>query len=73
VRLTVEAFKELDIQSNFIVVHDGEEALKFLYKKGKYKDRYLPDLILLDLNTPKKDGREVLAEIKKVKLLKNPR
>jgi chemotaxis family two-component system response regulator Rcp1 len=46
------------------VVNDGEEAMTFLRQKGKHKDAPRPDLVLLDLNLPKKDGREVLAEIK---------
>jgi two-component system response regulator len=51
-------------RSSLNVVMDGEEAMAFLHKKGKYADVRRPDLIFLDLNLPKKDGREVLAEIK---------
>jgi two-component system, chemotaxis family, response regulator Rcp1 len=47
------------------VVEDGEEAMDYLYKRGQYSSVPLPDVILLDLNLPKKDGREVLADIKK--------
>lgn len=64
VRLTKEALKEYKIINNLSVVMDGEEAIDFIFKKGKYKNAPTPDIILLDLNLPKKDGREVLAEIK---------
>jgi len=64
VRLTVEAFIEGKVRNNLSVVADGVEALAFLRREGKYADAARPDLILLDLNLPKKDGREVLAEIK---------
>lgn len=64
IRLTKEVLKEGKIQNNLSVVMDGEEALLFVNKKGKYKTAVTPDIILLDLNLPKKDGREVLAEIK---------
>jgi CheY-like chemotaxis protein len=64
VRLTEEILKDGKMQNNMHVVKDGVEALAFLRRKGKYADMLRPDLILLDLNLPKKDGREVLAEIK---------
>jgi two-component system response regulator len=64
VRLTQEAFKEAKISINLDVTMDGAEAIKFLRKEGEYADVVTPDLILLDLNLPKKDGREVLKEIK---------
>ena len=64
VRLTVEAFNEGKVRNNLSVVADGVEALAFLRREGKNADAARPDLILLDLNLPKKDGREVLAEIK---------
>jgi len=64
VELTKEALKESKMQNNLSIVENGEEATEFLFKRGKYKDTLTPDLILLDLNLPKKDGREVLAEIK---------
>jgi chemotaxis family two-component system response regulator Rcp1 len=64
VRLTVEAFKETKVHNNLNVVGDGTEALSFLRREGQYIDAPRPDLILLDLNLPKKDGREVLEEIK---------
>ena len=64
VRLTIEALKESKIMNNMHVADDGIEALSFLKKEGIYKDKPRPDLIILDLNLPKKDGREVLGEIK---------
>jgi chemotaxis family two-component system response regulator Rcp1 len=64
VRLTVEALKEDKLQNNLHIVKDGIEAMAFLYQDGEYADAPRPDLILLDLNLPKKDGREVLEEIK---------
>ena len=64
VRLTIEALKEAKIRNSLTVVPDGVEAMAFLRQEGKYADVTRPDLILLDLNLPKKDGKEVLAEIK---------
>ena len=64
IRLTKEVLKEGKIRNKLSVVMDGEEALNFLKKTGKYNDAITPDIILLDLNLPKKDGREVLADIK---------
>ncbi len=64
VRLTKEAFKDGKMSVNLSVVMDGVEATKYLMKEEKYVDAVTPDLILLDLNLPKKDGREVLQEIK---------
>jgi chemotaxis family two-component system response regulator Rcp1 len=64
VRLTVEAFKEGKIPNHLSVVGDGVEALAFLRREGPYANAPRPDIILLDLNLPKKDGRDVLAEIK---------
>jgi CheY-like chemotaxis protein len=64
VRLTVEALKEGKIHNRMSVVADGEAALSFLRREGVYGDAPRPDLVLLDLNLPRKDGREVLAEIK---------
>lgn len=70
VRLTREAFKDAKVLNNMSVVGDGEEALLFLRRQGSYANVPRPDLILLDLNLPKKDGREVLAEIKSDPALK---
>jgi chemotaxis family two-component system response regulator Rcp1 len=64
VRLTTEAMKEAGIKTCLHVVGDGAVALDFLYRRAPYETAPVPDLILLDLNLPKKDGREVLAEIK---------
>jgi len=64
VRLTREVLRDSKVRNNLIVASNGEEALACLRKQGKFKDTIRPDLILLDLNLPKKDGREVLAEIK---------
>jgi CheY-like chemotaxis protein len=63
-RLTREALKEAKIANTLAVVSDGVEALDYLHREGKYEHVHHPDLILLDLNLPRKDGREVLAEIK---------
>jgi two-component system, chemotaxis family, response regulator Rcp1 len=64
VRLTVEALKEAKVANRLSVVPDGVEAMAFLRQKGPYEDAARPDIILLDLNLPRKDGREVLDEIK---------
>ena len=69
-RLTREALKEGKVYNNFHWVKDGVEALDFLRRTGKFGAAPRPDIILLDLNLPKKDGREVLAEIKKDETLK---
>jgi two-component system, chemotaxis family, response regulator Rcp1 len=64
VRLTQEALKEDKILNNLHIAKDGIEAISFLRREGIYADAVRPDLILLDLNLPKKDGREVLMDIK---------
>ncbi len=64
VRLTVEALKEGKVANEISVAADGMEAMEFLRRAGRHSDVPMPDLILLDLNLPKKNGREVLAEIK---------
>jgi CheY-like chemotaxis protein len=64
VRLTVEALKHGKIRNNFHTVEDGVEALAYLRRQGDYANAPRPDLVLLDLNLPKKNGREVLKEIK---------
>ena len=64
VRLTREAMKEAKLHNQLHVVSDGVDALAFLRRQGAYANAVRPQLILLDLNLPRKDGREVLAEIK---------
>ena len=64
VRLTIEALRDAKVHNRVNVAPDGVEAMAFLRQEGKHADAPRPDLILLDLNLPKKDGREVLAEIK---------
>lgn len=71
IRLTREIFAGAKVYNKISEVRNGIEALSFLRKKGKYADAIMPDLILLDLNFPKKDGREVLAEIKVDEKLKH--
>lgn len=70
VRLTREALKDSKIHNNLSVVEDGVEAMAFLRREGKYSESPRPDIILLDLNLPRKDGREVLEEIKNDETLK---
>ena len=64
IRLTREALKESKISNSLHVVRDGVKAMEFLRQEGIFKDVSRPDIIFLDLNLPKKDGREVLSEIK---------
>ncbi len=70
VRLAQEALKESKIRNKLFIVEDGVEAMQFLRQEGKYAAAPRPDLILLDLNLPRKSGREVLAEIKNAENLK---
>ena len=71
VGLIEEVFEEAKIRNNIHVAEDGEEAILFLHGEGKFSGSPRPDIILLDLNLPKKDGREVLKEIKEDNNLKN--
>lgn len=71
VRLTREAFKDAKVHINLHVASDGTEAMAFLLGEGKHANAPRPDLILLDLNLPKKDGREVLQEIKESTALRS--
>jgi CheY-like chemotaxis protein len=65
VLMTQEAFEEHKLRNRLMVVSDGAEALAYLRREGAHADAVRPDLILLDLNLPRRDGREVLEEIKK--------
>jgi two-component system, chemotaxis family, response regulator Rcp1 len=71
VRLTLESLAENKVRNNLHVARDGEEAMAFLHQDDPFGDVPHPDLILLDLNLPKKDGRQVLAEVKADPLLKH--
>ncbi|GJQ61380.1 MAG: two-component system response regulator [Melioribacteraceae bacterium] len=64
VQLTKEALENCKMLNTLHVVMDGEEAMEFLYNKGKYQEAPVPDIIILDLNLPKIDGREVLRRVK---------
>ena len=68
--LTKQAFISAKIQNTLAVASDGEEALDYLHKRNGFEGVTTPDIVLLDLNMPKKDGKEVLAEIKKSEKLK---
>lgn len=70
VRLTIEALREAKVKNRLWVAEDGVEALEFLRHQGRHADAPRPDLILLDLNLPRKDGRAVLEEIKADESLK---
>ena len=71
IRLTREALKEGKLHNELYVTEDGVKAMQFLRKQDEFKEAIHPDLILLDLNLPRKDGREVLKEIKDDKNLKH--
>jgi CheY-like chemotaxis protein len=62
--ITREAFEHNKLKNRLHVAHDGEEGLNYLYRRGQYHDAPRPDLILLDLNLPKYDGRQLLEKIK---------
>jgi two-component system, chemotaxis family, response regulator Rcp1 len=69
VRLTREALKDAKVLNEIHVARDGVEAMQFVHREGSFKNAPMPDLILLDLNLPRKDGREVLADIKQDPIL----
>lgn len=71
IRLIVEVLKEGKIDNHLSVVEDGEQAIAYLHREGKYKDAIVPDIILLDLNLPKIDGCGVLENIKADSKLKH--
>lgn len=71
VDLTLEALVDARVRNNLNVVNDGVEAIAYLKREGPYADAPVPDLILLDLNLPKKDDREVLTEIKNDEMLRH--
>jgi CheY-like chemotaxis protein len=71
VRLTQEAFRDANMEIHFYVACDGVEAMAFLRREGVHKNAPRPDLVLLDLNLPRMDGREVLAQIKRDESLKS--
>jgi chemotaxis family two-component system response regulator Rcp1 len=69
--LTKNAFSETKIKNNISVAKDGEEAMDYLHKRNGFENAITPDLLLLDINMPKKDGREVLEEIKADEVLRH--
>jgi len=71
VRLMQEALKTSRARYRFLVVNDGEDAMTFLRRSDNYADMPVPDVILLDLNLPRKDGREVLSEVKRDEKLRH--
>jgi len=71
VRLTIEALRDSKVRNNLHVARDGVEAMAFLHREGQFPAAVRPDLVLLDLNLPRKDGREVLTEIKAEPALKS--
>lgn len=71
VRLTQEALRDAKVLNELSVARDGEEALDFLHQRGKFSEAPRPDMVILDLNLPKRDGREVLIDMKGDELLRS--
>ncbi len=71
IRMTQEAFKDYHIGNRVSVVTDGEAAMDFVYRRGEHENAPRPDLILLDLNLPRKDGKEILDEVKADRTLRS--
>jgi CheY-like chemotaxis protein len=70
-RFALETLKEYNIQNELYVIHDGEQALDYLRQQAPHENATLPDMLLLDMRLPKKDGLEVLAEMRTVPALKD--
>lgn len=70
IELTKIAFKKANMSCNLSIAHDGEEAVEYLYKRGRFRDAPTPDIVLIDLNMPRMDGKEFLSIVKSDDALK---